>query len=158
MIIRVLVIVTLVVTTATEAVAPANPARQPRRVDAAAGQTVASISIPIRIVSDRIFLQAVSGTRVLWFLLDTGAPQSEMNLATADSLGVRRVGGAEVGGGGPGTVAGAQLSGAEVHLQEDPTVRVSPTIGFPMARLGQADGMSLSGILGQDFVRQRVLE
>src|SRR5262245_21877140 len=141
MITRVLFIVTLIVTTAAEAVAQA-----------------ASVSVPIRILSDRIYLQAVSGKRLLWFLLDTGAPQSEMNLATADSIGVRRVGGADVGGAGAGTVAGAQLSGAEVHLREDPTVRVSPPIGFPMARLGQADGMSLSGILGQDFVRQRVLE
>lgn len=123
----------------------------------AVAQAASPLTVPIRVVNDHVYVEVTVSGRDLWFLLDTGAGQSLMNLPTADSLGIRLGDPIRVGGVGPTAARGAKLEGVSVRLRADASLRVSPAFAMTMVQLNQTEGMQVSGILGHDFVGQRVM-
>ncbi|HEU4994483.1 MAG TPA: aspartyl protease family protein, partial [Gemmatimonadaceae bacterium] len=121
-------------------------------------QASASVTTPIRVVNNHVYVRVTSGGREMWFLLDTGAGASLMNMATADSLGIPLGDSVRIGGAGPAVVRGARLKDATVRLAGDPSMSVSPRVAMPMTGLNNYEGIPVSGILGHDFLVQRVIE
>jgi hypothetical protein len=115
------------------------------------------ISVPIEVSNNHVYLRACYGTRMLWFLLDTGAGHSLLDMATAESLGATLGQRFEARGAGAGTSQGAQLAGASVTI---PGAAGSPIdIGAALALddLSAFEGRPVEGILGYNFIASYVL-
>lgn len=130
------------------------------RFPAPTAQAPVPVTVPIRVINNHVYVRMVGGkeNRELWFLLDTGAGISMMHLPTADSLGFPLGNPVQVGGAGPAVRRGARLSGVRVRLAGDSTLSVAPQIAMPLVALNAFEGIPVSGILGHDFIAQRVLE
>lgn len=127
-------------------------------VTPSAAQGRAPVGVPIRVVNNHIYVRMQANGRDMWFLLDSGAGQTLINLPTADSLGFQLGDTVRIGGAGPDVRPGARVRNGTVRLPEDTTVSVAPQMAFPMINLNASEGLPVSGILGNDFIRQRVME
>src|SRR5690242_423635 len=120
---------------------------------AAAAQT--SI-IPIDVYSNHVYVKVCVGARPLDFILDTGAGATFLDLHTAERLGIK-LGGSFTGrGAGAGTIAGAQLNGANVRLAGSSLVQSVPS-ALDLSRLPPREGHRMDGILGYDFINRFVV-
>ena len=120
-------------------------------------QAPSPVTAPIRIVNNHVHVGVTSAGRDLWFLLDTGAGQSLFDLPTATSLRIATTGRAGFAGGGAGVAQGATLSGASVRLAADSSLSVVVSLAMAMVGLNAVEP-PVHGILGHDFIRQRVLQ
>jgi hypothetical protein len=117
----------------------------------------AAVEFPFERQDGLLWLQVSSpaSRKPLNFLLDTGASVSVVNLQTSDRLGLVR--------GEPSTVQGVQ----SVATGYWPT-RVSASIGgvalpkdllaLDLAALGQSCSRRVDGLLGMDFLRDRIVQ
>ncbi|MGH9883941.1 MAG: aspartyl protease family protein, partial [bacterium] len=136
---------------ASHAQAPAAASCRP--VEQQAGD---SLVIPIEIENNHVFVAVCVANRALTFILDTGAGQSFLDLNTAKDLGFSLGAGFSAGGAGPGTIRGAQLSGASATLAGVPfTQRIGAALD--LSRMSAREGHRMDGILGADFIASRVL-
>jgi hypothetical protein len=91
-----------------------------------------------------------------WFLLDTGAGRSVIDIATADSLGMSSIGElAAMGFGGVVTVhyrKGERLTLGPVEIDQPTFLEID------LSPLTQAFGMPISGILGYDLFMRSLVE
>jgi hypothetical protein len=98
--------------------------------------------------------------RRLWFVLDTGAPNSFLDLGTAKAAGVALGSSINATGAGAGSTAGAVLqepvivSIAATPVPIDVTIRAA----LDFKDLSAHAGRDLSGIIGADVIRQWALE
>src|SRR5262245_62001630 len=74
--------------------------------------------LPIEIVNNHIYVRVSHGDRSLWFLLDTGSASTLLDLTTARDAGIPLGTRFEARGGGSGSMAGAQLTGASIRVDE----------------------------------------
>lgn len=95
-----------------------------------------------------------------WFLLDTGAPRTFVDLTRAQRLGLGERSGLSANGAGAGSTAGAVLATPTVvHVPAEPSpVEVSTNAAFDMTDLSNHAGREISGVLGADFIDTHVLE
>lgn len=117
----------------------------------------APVVVPIQVVNNHIHLRMSSGGTDLSLIYDTGAGTTLLDLPVAQRLGFRLGQTVNVGGAGPAAVQGARLVGATLVLPQDSSIKVSPSIAFPMS-LAAFEGIPVNGILGADFTAQSVVQ
>lgn len=115
------------------------------------------VSVPIEVSNNHVYIRACYGTLMLWFLLDTGAGNSLLNLATAESLGVDLGQRFEARGAGAGTSRGAQLAGVSVVLPEVAGTQIEVSAALALDDLAAFEGRPVHGILGYNFIAAYVL-
>jgi hypothetical protein len=113
-------------------------------------------TIPIDVYSNHVYVKVCAGDRPLDFILDTGAGATFLDLHTAERFGIK-LGSTFVGrGAGAGTIAGAQLDGANVRLAGSSLVQRVPS-ALDLSRLPPREGHRMDGILGYDFINRFVV-
>lgn len=122
----------------------------------AAGDSAAGI--PFELNSNHVFVQvSVNGSAPLWFLLDTGAETSTINLRKAREMGFELKGKMEARGAGEKSAevsfvkdASFQIPGVELQHQL--------VAAFDLTALEGYEGHPIDGILGYDFISRFVVE
>jgi hypothetical protein len=118
----------------------------------------ASVGIPFETAQNHIFVRVrVDGSEPLWFLLDSGAETSVVNMDRAKALGLKMQSGLQARGYGEGTLEAALVQNVTFEL---PGVRV-PTkavVAIPLTALEPFEGRRIDGILGYDVIGGFVLE
>ena len=117
----------------------------------------AALRIPFELYANVILLRArVNNSRPLWFLLDTGAAGSLIDSRHARTLGLKRLGDADINGMG-GSVKGSYYGGATFEL---PGVRLfdRKVVGMPLGPLFARFGRRVDGIIGYDLFKLCVVE
>lgn len=137
------------------ATARGQDARRGSAAHPAAGRPVAQV--PFEMNGNSLFLQArVNGSRPCWFILDTGAAVSVLNLTSVRSLGLRGGAAGTLQGAG-GVVQSTRVAGVTFDvggaLLEDLSVAAIPLTPFE-----NSGGRVLDGILGYEFFRRYVVE
>jgi hypothetical protein len=143
---------TLVLTLALPAAAPVVV-----RAQLTAAKQSPATRVPFEMNGNSLFLQArINGSKPCWFMLDTGAAVTVLNLTTVRSLGLRAVAGGTLRGAG-GNVQSTQITGVTFDvggaLLEDLNVAA-----LPLAQFENAGGRALDGILGVEFFKRYVVE
>jgi hypothetical protein len=111
--------------------------------------------VPMEIVNNHVYVRVCYGDRQFVFILDTGAGNSLFDLAIAKQLGIQLGRSFRAAGGGVGTVEGAFLDGARVLVPGAGPVDVRSAIALGRVSLGE--GFPMEGILGYNFIAERVL-
>jgi hypothetical protein len=125
---------------------------------AAADRPARSAVLPIELANNHIYVMVCVGSRPLWFLLDSGAGESLLDLGTAEALGLELGDRIEARGAGPGATRGAQLTGVSASLPQDPSVAVTIPAALALTGLAPFEGRQPNGILGHDFIAQAVVQ
>ena len=121
----------------------------------AASQAVAQI--PFEMNGNSLFLQArVNGSKPCWFILDTGAAVTVLNVTTVQALGLKARAGGTLRGAG-GNVQSTQIKGVTLDVGgarlEDLNVAA-----LPLAQFESAGGRVVDGILGVELFKRYVVE
>jgi hypothetical protein len=117
----------------------------------------AALKIPFELYANVIFLQArVNNSPPLWFLLDTGAGGSLINVSRVKGLGLKYLDTAKMTGMG-GIVKGEYLGGATFSF---PGVEVfnRKLVSIPIDPLTSRVGRGVDGVIGYDFFKLFVVE
>ena len=95
-----------------------------------------------------------------WFLLDTGAPRTFVDLDRARALGLGERSSLSANGAGAGSTAGAVLARPTlVRVATEPSpVEVAADAAFDMTDLSNHAGREIDGVLGADFIETHALE
>ncbi|MDP9263433.1 MAG: aspartyl protease family protein [Acidobacteriota bacterium] len=115
------------------------------------------VSIPFDFENNQIFLKvSVSGSRPVWFILDSGASANVIDRDLARSLGMKTEGSKEGSGAGRGPVHIAFKKGVSYSL---PGVTTRSETSYVIDLSGQPalQGRQVGGILGYDFFQQYVV-
>jgi hypothetical protein len=125
-------------------------------------QTIATNNepiIPFELVGNHIFLRATVGkSALLWFVLDTGDKYGVIDLARARMLGLQLQGEVPIGGGGEGVLKGSFVKDASFNLVGLDDLPQKLSLAMPLDNLARVAGHDFDGILGQDFIRQFVVD
>ena len=116
-----------------------------------------SLKIPFDLTGNLILVQArFNDSEPLWFIVDTGATDSVIDSHLAKSLSLRPVG-RTVGTGGAGTATAQIFKGNSLKL---PNIEASnlTIYGLPIDFLSAPLGRKLSGVIGNDILKQLVFE
>jgi hypothetical protein len=120
----------------------------------------ASLDVPIELSGNHVFVPAHLQGHDLWFILDTGAGSSLLDMDRARASGVKLGQPFAARGAGPGTTAGAVL-GEPIAVAVGAgaaAVSVPLAASLDFASLSAHAGRDVDGILGADFIRRFVLE
>jgi hypothetical protein len=112
--------------------------------------------LPIEIVNNHVYVRVCHGDRPLWFLLDTGSASTLLDLTAARAAGIPLGARLEARGGGSGSMAGAQLTGATIRIAETGAT-ISVPAALDLSGLAGYEGRMPQGILGQDFIGRSVV-
>lgn len=116
-------------------------------------------AIPFELANNHVFVPVRVAGEALWFLLDTGAANTLLDLGTARSLSLPLGPSFEARGAGPGSVPGAALAPpAAVHFDNVPELRVDVPAAIDLEGIAAFEGRAVNGILGADFISRFVLE
>jgi len=116
------------------------------------------IVVPIQIVNNHVYLHMLGAGRDLTLIYDTGAGWTVMDLTTAQTLGFKIGGKANLGGAGAAPVRAFLLDRGVIALPQDTMVKVKPIVAFE-SKLGPYEGIpQFDGILGADFTKQFVVQ
>jgi len=116
-----------------------------------------SLKIPFDLTGNLILLQArFNDSEPLWFIVDTGATDSVIDSQLAKSLSLKAVG-RTVGTGSAGTATAQIFQGNSLKL---PNIEASnlTIYGLPIDFLSAPLGRKLSGVIGNDILKQLVFE
>jgi len=119
---------------------------------------VPTVTIAFESINRNVFVRTTVGTAPHWFLLDTGAKYSVVDLAVARSAGIElgeRIG---VTGGGKDTVAARMVKSGVVRVVGLEGLEQPLIVALPLGDLADASGHELAGILGSDFIGGFVVE
>jgi hypothetical protein len=143
---------TLAVARASSAQSTAAPDRAP-----------AARAIPLQLEDARVYLPVrvhvdARGVVERWFILDTGAQPTLLDVALADSMGVRVTSAGTTTGAGRGSTRIGNTGPLMLDVSGIPLgpidVRVAPLDSL----LGATSGRAVSGIVGSRFFRDHVVE
>lgn len=116
-------------------------------------------SLPIELANRNVYVPVRAAGRDLWFVLDTGASASVIDLETARSLGLRLGAALQVRGAGEGSAASAMLATPlPVAPLDAPGHGVHAPAAIALDAVAAHAGRAIHGILGADFIRASVLE
>ena len=115
-------------------------------------------TIPFESANKTIFVRTEVNARPFWFVLDTGAGASIMDLAAARAAGVALGDSTAVVGVGRDTVQARMTRNAGVHVVGLDAADQPLLLALPLDPLANASGHEFAGILGSDFIRRFVVE
>jgi hypothetical protein len=119
----------------------------------------APIVLPIEVANNHVFVPVTLGGVSRWFLLDTGAAISIVDIDAATAAGVQF--GESVGarGAGSGMLTGAAIeSRLEVEPGGNRALALTIQQALPLTNLARYEGRAVDGILGADFIGRHVVE
>ena len=116
-----------------------------------------SLSIPFELSNNLILIRArVSDSGPLWFIFDTGAESTVIDVQLAKDLRLKSKG-KVVGTGAAGSAEAALIRGVSLHLPNvaanDLTVYALPIDSFSFSF-----GRKISGVIGNDIIKEFVVE
>jgi hypothetical protein len=116
--------------------------------------------IPFELYHSRVFLQLrVNGSQPLWFVLDSGASVTVIDLERARSLGLKLGAEIEVEGLGAGEGKAKIASVKEISFSlANVTWPGRNVYATPLNYLAPYEGRAIDGILGYDFLSRYVVE
>ncbi|MDX6611756.1 MAG: hypothetical protein QOD75_942 [Blastocatellia bacterium] len=119
----------------------------------------APVTIPFELVTRHIVLKvSVNNSRPLSFVLDTGDKYAVIDLDRARELGLNLQGEVRVGGAGAETRSGAFVRDATFSLPGLTGFSQPVTLALPIGRMAPKFGHDFDGIIGEDFIKQFVVE
>ena len=132
-----------------------NPSPRPPKVRFISGNN--ALKIPFELTGNLILLQAtVKDSAPLWFILDTGATDSVIDSQLAKTLSLKVIG-RTLGTGGAGTATALIFRGTTLKLRNVEAVNLT-LYGFPLDSLSAPFGRRISGVIGNDILKQLVVE
>ncbi len=132
-----------------------NPSPRPPKVRFTSGNN--ALRIPFELSGNLVLLQAtVNNSAPLWFILDTGATDSVIDSQLAKTLSLKVIG-RTVGTGGAGTATALIFRGTTLKLRNVEAVNLT-LYGFPLDSLSAPFGRRISGVIGNDILKQLVVE
>ena len=134
---------------------PAGVGAQAAPQPAAAPQPVARVAFEMN--GNSLFLPArINGSGPRWFLLDTGAGVSVLNLTTVQTLGLKASAGGTLQGAG-GNVQSTRVTGVTFDVG-GALLKDLNVAALPLAQFENAGGRTVDGILGVEFFKRYVVE
>jgi len=131
------------------------PSPRPAKVHFVSGNS--SLKIPFELSSNLILLRArVNDSALLWFILDTGADSTVIDTQLAKTLGLKARG-REVGTGSAGTATALIFKGNSLKLPNVEAVNLKIS-GLPIDFVSAPLGRKISGVIGNDILKQLVIE
>jgi len=120
----------------------------------------APVEIAFELSGNHVFVPVRAGDQDLWFVLDTGAGTSLLDLSRARAMHLGLGQAFSARGGGPASTPGARLAQpATVTVGSGPTaVAVPVAAALDFSSLAAYAGRDFDGILGGDFIRRFVVE
>ncbi len=132
-----------------------NPSPRPPKVRFISGNN--ALRIPFELSGNLILLQTtVNDSAPLWFILDTGATDSVIDSQLAKTLSLKVIG-RTLGTGGAGTATALIFRGTTLKLRNVEAVNLT-LYGFPLDSLSAPFGRRISGVIGNDILKQLVVE
>jgi hypothetical protein len=116
-----------------------------------------ALKIPFELTGNLILLQGrLNDSEPSWFILDTGATDTVIDSQLAKTLGLKAVG-RTVGTGSAGTATATIFKGTSLNLQNIEASNLT-LYGLPIDFLSAPLGRKVSGVIGNDILKQLVLE
>ncbi len=116
-----------------------------------------SLRIPFELTGNLILLQArLNDSAPLWFILDTGATDTVIDSQLAKTLRLKALG-RTVGTGGAGTATALIFKGTSLKLPNVEAMNLT-VYGLPIDFLSAPLGRKISGVIGNDILKQLVVE
>lgn len=113
--------------------------------------------LPFEMNGNSLFLQArINGSKPCWFILDTGAAVTVLNVATVQALGLKEGAGGTLHGAG-GHEQSTQIKGVTLELGGARLENLN-VAALPLAQFENAGGRVVDGILGVEFFNRYVVE
>ena len=132
-----------------------NASPRPPKVRFISGNS--SLKIPFELSNNLILVPArVNDSAPLWFILDTGATDSVIDSQLAKTLSLKVIG-RTLGTGGAGTATALIFRGTTLKLPNVEAVNLT-LYGFPLDSLSAPFGRKISGVIGNDILKQLVFE
>lgn len=108
--------------------------------------------IPFELNTNHIFLKVNLNNAPLWFILDTGAATSVMDMERAKALGLALQGTVPIGGAGSdNATTGAFVQGASLKIGGLEGFTTSIQVALPLTKIAQSEARLVDGILGYEF-------
>lgn len=115
--------------------------------------------LPFELANNHILVLArVNASAPLWFIFDTGAGQTMLDLRSAKALHLKLGHSFQARGAGANTVSGVMLEAATLSLPELPGFTHPLRMALSFESLEPMEGRSVNGVLGYDFIRRFVVE
>src|SRR5437660_319081 len=132
-----------------------NPSPRPPKVRFISGNS--SLKIPFEISYNLILVQArVNDSAPLWFILDTGASSTVIDSQLAKALRLKPRG-RFVGTGGAGTATAVTFKGNSLKFPNVEAMNLTLS-GLPIDFLSAPFGRKISGVIGNDILKELVVE
>jgi predicted aspartyl protease len=132
-----------------------NPPPPPPKVRFISGSN--ALTIPFDLTDNLILLQGrLNDSEPLWFILDTGATDTVIDSQVAKTLSLKAVG-RIVETGSTGTAIASIFKGTSLKLKNIAATNL-PIYGLPIDFLSAPLGHKVSGVIGNDILKQLVLE
>lgn len=117
------------------------------------------ITIPFELVTRHIMVPVrINNSRPLSFVLDTGDKFGVVNTERAQELGLNLQGQVKVGGAGTDTLNGSFVQDANWTLPGLEGFSQPVELAIPLGKLAARFGHDFDGIIGNDFIKQFVVE
>lgn len=117
------------------------------------------VMLPFELTNNHIYVQVrINDSPPVWFIFDTGAAASMVDLELARSLGLQMQGQIQGMGAGANRPTGSFLKGVRLSLPGEDGYQQALQIAFPFSALSLYEGRALSGVLGYEFICQFVIE
>ena len=116
-----------------------------------------ALKIPFELTGNLILLQARLNDSVpSWFILDTGATDTVIDSQLAKTLRLKPLG-RTVGTGGAGTATALIFKGTSLKLPNVEAMNLT-LYGLPIDFLSAPLGRKISGVIGNDILKQMIVE
>lgn len=116
------------------------------------------VTIPFEYDNRTIFVRTEVGRGSFWFVLDTGAGASLMDLDAARRAGIELGDSVGVVGAGRDTVQARLIRMGSAHLAGLESAEQPLLLAMPLGSLADVSGHEFAGILGSNFIRRFVVE
>ena len=132
-----------------------NPPPRPPKVHFISGNN--ALKIPFELTGNLVLVQArFNNSPQLWFIVDTGATDTVIDSQLAKQLRLKAVG-RTVGTGSAGTATALIFKGTSLKLPNIEATTLT-VYGLPIDFLSAPLGRKISGVIGNDILKQFVVE
>jgi hypothetical protein len=112
--------------------------------------------VPVDVYDGHVYVRVCVGERDLDFVLDTGAPETSIDLNMAKKVGLALGEAGRIGGIGAGAANAARIRNASLSVSGTPFTQTID-IGIDLYPMSKAMWHVLDGLLGYDFISSHVI-